>query len=234
MPFGPGSRDTVGLLGLLDGAGPPIDMRIAARLSWGCWETAWTEGDHMANPEQLAILKKGAKAWSNWRKQNSEVLPRLTGAGLSRANLFRADLSRANLFRADLSRADLSGADLSGADLSRADLTGADLSEANLTDANLEGSRLVKCNLTGATLTGATLYGTARDDWIIKDVECRYVCWDYGGKIRSPKDRDLAPGEFERLYRALPTVEYVFQEGMTPLDPLILDRVVQAIREQNP
>ena len=199
MPFGPGSRDTVGLLGLLDGAGPPIDRRIAARLSWGRWETAWTEGDHMANPEQLAILEKGAKAWSNWRKQNSEVLPRLTGAGLSRA-----------------------------------DLSGADLSEANLTDANLEGSRLVKCNLTGATLTGATLYGTARDDWIIKDVECRYVCWDYGGKIRSPKDRDLAPGEFERLYRALPTVEYVFQEGMTPLDPLILDRVVQAIREQNP
>ena len=62
----------------------------------------------------------------------------------------------------------------------------------------------------------------------------RYVFWDVLGEIRSPKDRDLAPGEFERLYQTLPTVEYIFQNGMTPLDPLIMDRVVQAIREQNP
>jgi hypothetical protein len=73
--------------------------------------------------------------------------------------------------------------------------------------------------------------------WIsqrIKDVTCRYIFWDFNGEIRTPKDRDLALGEFEQLYRSLPTIEYVFQNGMSPMDPLIMDRVVQAIRKQNP
>lgn len=95
-------------------------------------------------------------------------------------------------------------------------------------------SQLSGCDLTKSKLTGAKLYATARDDWIISGVECRYVYWDSRGQIRSPKNRDLALGEFERLYRTLPTIEYIFQNGMTPLDPLIMDRVVQAIREQNP
>ncbi|MDD5519138.1 MAG: pentapeptide repeat-containing protein, partial [Candidatus Omnitrophica bacterium] len=47
----------------------------------------------------------------------------------------KADLSGANL-----SRADLYGADLSGANLSRADLYGADLSRANLSRADLYGA----------------------------------------------------------------------------------------------
>jgi hypothetical protein len=51
---------------------------------------------------------------------------------------------------------------------------------------------------------------------------------------RSPKDRDLEPGEFERLYASLPTIEYIFEEGMTPIDLLIMDRSVQVIRERQP
>ena len=45
-----------------------------------------------------------------------------SGANLSGANLSRADLYGANLSGANLSRADLSGADLYGANLSGADL----------------------------------------------------------------------------------------------------------------
>jgi hypothetical protein len=78
------------------------------------------------------------------------------------------------------------------------------------------------------------LWGTARDDWEIKGVKCKYVFWDEDGKQRSPKDRDLKPGEFERLYAALPSIEYIFEQGMSPIDPLIMDRVVQAIREKRP
>ncbi|MBA7712209.1 hypothetical protein ES703_121180 [subsurface metagenome] len=44
----------------------------------------------------------------------------------------------------------------------------------------------------------------------------------------------LSRGEFERLYAALPTIEYIFEKGMTPIDPLIMDRVVKALQEKRP
>ena len=193
----------------------------------------------MANPEHLAILKKGMEAWNEWREQNPEIRPDLAGASLLPTDLSGTNLSRANLRGVyfawrNLSRANLSHADLSRADLGWANLTGADLTEADLGDANARYCHFCQSNLTKAKLTGAKLYGTARDDWVINGVECRYVFWDAAGMVRSPTNRDLAPGEFERLYRTLPTVEYVFQNGMTPMDPLIMDRVTQAIREQNP
>ncbi|MHC4397079.1 MAG: pentapeptide repeat-containing protein [Planctomycetota bacterium] len=159
---------------------------------------------------------------------------KLNGAKLRWADLSGADLSRAKLSRAKLFDANLNGADLDEADLRSADLWTAILEKANLNNADLRHCQLIECDLTGAVLTGVKLYGTARDNWIIKDVECKYVYWDPLGEQRSPKDRDLEPGEFERLYAQLPTIEYVFENGMTPIDPLIMDRVVQAIREKKP
>ncbi|MBZ0316184.1 MAG: TIR domain-containing protein, partial [Anaerolineae bacterium] len=64
----------------------------------------------MANEEHVAILKQGVEAWNQWRKENRDVRPDLSGANLSGANLWRADLSEAKLIEADLSGADLSGA----------------------------------------------------------------------------------------------------------------------------
>ena len=86
----------------------------------------------------------------------------LSGADLSRANLYGAnlsgaDLSGANLYRANLYGADLSGANLSGANLYRANLYGANLSGANLYRANLYGADLSGANLYGANLSGAEL-----------------------------------------------------------------------------
>jgi len=193
----------------------------------------------MANPEHLAILKKGMEAWNEWREQNPEIRPDLAGASFLPTVLSGTNLSRANLRGVcfswrNLTRANLSHADLSGADLGWANLTGADLTGADLGDANARYCHFCQSNLTKARLTGAKLYGTARDDWVINGVECRYVFWDFHGEHRTPRDQDLAPGEFERLYRTLPTIEYVFQNRMTPMDPLIMDRVVQTIRQQNP
>ena len=158
----------------------------------------------------------------------------LTRAILSGANLIGADLSRAILIGADLSRAILIGADLNRAKLARAILTRAILVEVNLTEADLRASRLIIASLGRAELTGAKLYGTARDDWEIEGIKCKYVFWDPTGDERSPKDRDLEPGEFERLHAQLPTIEYVFENGMTPLDSLVMDSVVRAIREGTP
>jgi len=150
----------------------------------------------MANPEHLAILKQGVKAWAEWRAENAEVIPNLieadlSGADLSEAKLIGADLSRAKLsgadliganlieaklFGADLIEAKLSGADLSRAKLSwaklsRADLIWADLIEANLSganlsEANLSRATLIGTDLTGATLTGCSIYGISA--WDVK------------------------------------------------------------------
>jgi uncharacterized protein YjbI with pentapeptide repeats len=217
------------------------------------------EGDNMANAEHLAVLRQGAAAWERWLKQHPHAKPDLskttlaeenftmvdlrgadlTGADLHRTDLRWADLRGVNLSRATLVDARLSGADLTSGNLMQANLRGADLSSAVLRGANLYHVNLHYCQLTGADLsaadlTGAMLYGAARDDWTIEGIKCLYIFWDSNGLQRSPTGRDLASGEFERLYRTLPTIEYVFQGGMTPLDPLIMDRVVQAIREQNP
>lgn len=115
-----------------------------------------------------------------------------------------------------------------------------------MTGAALSGATIIKTNLSFAILTGAYLYGTARDDWTIDHVKCDFVFWDEDGYFqpdvkqkwelehRVPKHRDFQPGEFEELYRQLPTFEYYFEQGLTPLDPLIMDQVVQAINERRP
>jgi len=173
----------------------------------------------------------------------------LTGSNLSGADLDDVNLSGANLNGASLSGAKLKGtnlrnsklisANLINANLSRAIFNGVDLYKAKLIKANLSKSdlrysTLVNTNLSEAKLTGAKLYGTSRDDWIIDGVICDYVYWDEKGEIRSPKGRDFAPGEFEQIYKSLPIIEYVFQNGMLPIDPLIMDRVVQAVQVDKP
>ena len=41
----------------------------------------------MANPEHLKILKEGAEAWNQWRKENPAVRPDLGEADLRWADL---------------------------------------------------------------------------------------------------------------------------------------------------
>ena len=83
----------------------------------------------------------------------------LSGANLSRVDLYGADLSGVDLSGADLSRVDLSGVNLSGADLSRVDLYGANLSGADLSGVDLYGVDLSRANLYGVNLSRANLSG---------------------------------------------------------------------------
>ena len=108
----------------------------------------------MANAEQLARLKKGAKVWNKWRDKNFQV-----AIDLTQANLKRVDLSGANLFGADLRGVNLSEADLSEANLNGANLSGANLAGADLARAHLESANLFEADLTGAIFIGANLYG---------------------------------------------------------------------------
>jgi len=81
----------------------------------------------MANPEHLAKLKEGVDAWNEWTRENSKVIP---------------DLSGADLTGLDLRTADLRGALLDGADLSGTDLTDANLLSAKLGCANSKPGKM--------------------------------------------------------------------------------------------
>jgi hypothetical protein len=117
----------------------------------------------MANPEHVAIVRKGAAAIEEWRRNNKDKILDLGGANLEgcelpRANLIGANLSNANLALSDLSRSNLASANLLDAILTHADLSDADLSNSNLHHANLKLVRLSHANLSGSILISAVFY----------------------------------------------------------------------------
>ncbi len=173
----------------------------------------------------------------------------LRGANLSGAHMITTDLSRTDLRGADMRGTRLDGSDLyeanlkesnlSAANLTKTHLLSANLNKANLRGSNLENAVLVvanldKADLSLANLTGAKLYGSERQDWKIDGVKCEYAYWDGPGNHRTPADRNYKPGEFEILYRQSPTIEYPFEDGFTPVQAVLMDRVVKVIRSQTP
>jgi uncharacterized protein YjbI with pentapeptide repeats len=163
----------------------------------------------------------------------------LDDAILKSANIVDANFSSANCIRTNFIGAVLSGANFSKAVLLEADFRAAHLIKANLSASNLRGANLGMANLTmadlrKADLTGSCLFSTSRDGWKIDDIKCEFIYWDNERKIRTPQKNIFQPGEFEELYKQLPTVEYVFEKGFTPIDTLIMNRVVQAINERHP
>ncbi|MFQ5527041.1 MAG: pentapeptide repeat-containing protein [Thermoanaerobaculia bacterium] len=116
----------------------------------------------MANPDQVAILKKNWREWQDWRVDYPKEKIDLSGANFYLHTLAGLDLNGADLRSAHLNEANLSGADLAGADLREANVMAVYLDEANLEGANLagtslEGSRLVETNLRKANLEKADL-----------------------------------------------------------------------------
>ena len=165
----------------------------------------------------------------------------LRNSDLGEVNLSLADLSKANLSKTNCREANLWGAKLSGANIFEANFWSANLSEADLRGADLRGSNLklanlVNSNLSNAKITGVNLYGTARENWNIDRIECDYFynTPDIENKNRIPEEKNFKKGEFEELYKHLPTFEYIFENGFTPIDSFIMDQVVQAIHKQRP
>lgn len=168
----------------------------------------------------------------------------LSDAGLRSANLSGAIFNDANLSGAILSRAILSGANLSGAILSGAKLNEAKLNEANLSttdlrDADLSFTDLCYANLnyadlSKANITGANLYATKRDDWRINGINCEYIFFDLKNQKRIPQDKNFEKGEFEKLYKHLPTIKYYFKDGFTPVDMILINKIAQGIQKKHP
>ena len=118
---------------------------------------------------------------NNWRRENPDLRPDLSGAylrgarlidaNLSSANLSLADLGEAELFRANLRETDLRDANLSAATLSEVDLGWANLIGANLRRANLSGAYLNRTNLWRANLNGADFTGAQIEVTNFADVD---------------------------------------------------------------
>ena len=113
----------------------------------------------MPNYEHLARLKDGVPTWNEWRAENPDVVPDLSGAELRGINLIGANLGGANLFRSQLDDANLESANLHGSNLSDARLFEANLASSDLTEAIVDGTNLFGANLHAADLSGATLFG---------------------------------------------------------------------------
>jgi uncharacterized protein YjbI with pentapeptide repeats len=112
----------------------------------------------MANPEHVAMLRRGASEWNAWRKEHPEVTPDLWRLELDDdVMLANADLSGARMDRAQLKRTDLRNANLAGASLECALIHGAYLGFARLAGADLSGSVLTDVSLDYADLTGCQL-----------------------------------------------------------------------------
>jgi uncharacterized protein YjbI with pentapeptide repeats len=104
--------------------------------------------------QQLALLRRGVRAWNVWRFEDSTVEVNLRGVDLRGADLRGVDFRRANLRGADLREAFLSEADFYEADLTKADFTKAILRRANFNKAVLR-----KVDLSRADLYRADFYG---------------------------------------------------------------------------
>jgi hypothetical protein len=173
----------------------------------------------MANREHLEILKKGVKAWNQWRKQNPKVRPDLSevhlglGEGtvffgnldvslvgsppVGYADLRGLNLAETDLLKTNLYRADLSDGRLSGANLFRANLTEANLRQAELSMADLTAARIFEANLREAYLPDAKLNRAdlRRVDFLeanLSGVELRGANL-YGAKFR---DANLQSSDF--------------------------------------
>ncbi len=122
--------------------------------------------------EHIDILRRGPRAWNEWRTAHPDLVPDLTGIvlrlserqmgpinggpiNLAGAVMSHASLRIAKLTAAILESADLSDDDLSDARLDRANLVGANLQEALLERADFAGTNLANANLSGAYLKEA-------------------------------------------------------------------------------
>ena len=110
----------------------------------------------MANPEHIGKLNESVQIWNQWRTDNPEVRPDLSGVDLR-----KKDLRGANLRQVDFYKADLRESDLSGTDLSEAFLSHVKLDDANISHARLYKAVLVESSLKGADLSGARIYGAS-------------------------------------------------------------------------
>jgi uncharacterized protein YjbI with pentapeptide repeats len=168
----------------------------------------------------------------------------LCDANFSRAELYEANLSEANLSGANFSGADLYKAYMPSANLSDANLSNADFYYANLSGANLDGANLREsilnevnlnlANLSRADITGSMFWGVSTTGWKIESIKAQYVYFCQADEVQKEKyRRKFQEGQFEGLFKSLPTIELIFKRGLNPKELSILIAIIEEVQKQN-
>jgi uncharacterized protein YjbI with pentapeptide repeats len=169
----------------------------------------------VADEQQLALIKRGSRAWNEWRERDPS-----RRVDLSEADLSGADLTGAKLASAESTGARLKRASLIGACLNRANLRGENLGDADLSSAELIESSLVLASLTGANLTRARLGGANLNDANLDSASLNSA--DLGGALGLESVKHLAPSALDhRTLLRSRSLPLSFLRGRGLPDPLI-------------
>lgn len=106
----------------------------------------------MANPEHLAVLIQGVAVWNEWRKNNPQIKPDLSGINFDRRNFAKANFSHANFYQSVFKEANLQETSFEYANLSETSFKKANLKKADLFAAMFIGVWLEEADVTGARL----------------------------------------------------------------------------------
>lgn len=165
----------------------------------------------------------------------------LSSADMGKANLGDADIRGTDLSDVILSEADLNNANISGGDLSDANLKRADLSAAVLKNANFASTDLEGATLNNADISGANIYHIKTPGWKIENVKCTHVyCYDpfkYEWETETDREesrREFGEGEFEAIYKSMPTIELWFRDQFSCTDELRLMDIQDRLQREVP
>jgi hypothetical protein len=111
----------------------------------------------------------------------------------------------------------------------------ANLRGANIRESLLDEINLNRADLSGTDITGSVFWGVATSGWRIDGIRAEYVYFcSTTEENRERYRRTFSEGQFEALFKSLPTLELVFQEGLNPVDLIALNSLIAQIAQQNP
>ncbi|HEY9769976.1 MAG TPA: pentapeptide repeat-containing protein [Coleofasciculaceae cyanobacterium] len=151
------------------------------------------------NKRHLSMLKKGVRAWNNWRKKNPDVIPQLSGICLRKGefdNLDGYNLDHANLagFRAVF--ISMQHASLIEANMEKAELQGGCFTSSNFSRANLKKINILCTCFNRAVFKETNLYKAHILDSNFKEVSFEKACME---KIVFDKV-DLSGANLKQVY----------------------------------
>lgn len=130
----------------------------------------------MANQQHLEILHSGPEKWNEWRMQNPELKPDLSGLhlkyiSLEDINFNSVDLSHSILEQVNLKRALLEHAKAVGSSWKEVNCAASDCSDADFSNARLETCDFSQADLWQTNFADATLVSCTFDEAILTEVD---------------------------------------------------------------
>lgn len=186
----------------------------------------------MANQQHLEILHSGPEKWNEWRMQNPELKPDLSGLhlkdiSLEGINFKSVDLSKSTLEQVNLKGALLeyanvsdsrwkevncAGSDCSDADFSRARLETCDFSQSDLRQTNFAGASLVSCKFIKASLDKPRFNKSILIKPIFEDIQFDKSLFE-NARVDEPDIRGKTSFLMEEERRSMDMEDYVSTKG---------------------